>query len=327
MALADLLFLRAKAGHGAKENVAVRCPRLHRSPQPRIQRVPDPVAQQVERQHRQRDRRTGKQHQPPRRHQPGVQRVGQHVAPGRRRRRNANAQKPQRRLDDDRHAQMRGRQDQIRRDALRQDMPHHHARMRGAQAAGRFDVGHFLQRQHDRADDPAAERYSGDGDGNDHRADAGAQRHRDRHRQDQVGERLQELDQPLADQIELAAEVAAGQAPERTERGAQYDRRHRNGQRRAAAVDHPAQRVAADLVGAELVQLGRRFGHVPEVGFQRRIQRQRRRRDRNDDDQRGDAAPERRHRRTPREGPQRARHARDQRPGCADRFDPVAAVR
>ena len=196
----------------------------------------------------------GKQHQPPRRHQAGVQRVGQHVAPGRGRRRNADAEKPERGLDDDRHAQMGRRQDQIGRDALRQDVPQHHPQVRGAESARRLDIGHFLQRQHDRADHPAAERYSGDGDRHDHGAEPGAQRHRDRHRQDQVGKRLQELDHALADEVEPAAEIAARQAPQRAERGAEQHRADRHGQRGAAAVDHPAQRIAADLVGAEIMR-------------------------------------------------------------------------
>ena len=74
----------------------------------------------------------------------GVQRIGQHVAPGRRRRRDADAEEAERGLDDDRDAEMRGGQDQIRRDALRQDVPGHDAQVRGADAARRLDVRHLL---------------------------------------------------------------------------------------------------------------------------------------------------------------------------------------
>ena len=88
------------------------------------------------------------------------------------------------------------------------------------------------------------------------------ERHRDGHRQYQVRERLQELDEPLADDVEAPAEIAARQAPQRAERGAQQHRAGRHGQRRAAAMDHPAQRVAADLVGAEIVQRRWRLGHA-----------------------------------------------------------------
>ena len=61
----------------------------------------------------------------------------------------------------------------------------------------------------------------GDGDGHDHRASAAAQRHGDGHGQDQVGEGLQELDQALARHVEAAAEIAAGQAPQGADRGAE----------------------------------------------------------------------------------------------------------
>ena len=187
----------------------------------------------------QRDRRTGEQHQPPRRHQPRVQRIGQHVAPGRRRRRNADAEKAQRRLDDDRHTEMRRGKNQIRRHALRQDVPRHHAHMRGAETARRLDIREFLQRQHHGANHPSAERYSRDGDSHDHRAHARAERHRDGHCQDQVRERLQELDEALADDVEAPAEIAARQSPQRAERGAQQHRAGRHGQRGACCHGSP----------------------------------------------------------------------------------------
>ena len=99
----------------------------NRAAQPRIEHVPDAVAEQVEGEHGDGDGEPGKQHQPPRRHEAGVQSVRQHVAPGGRRRRDADAEEAERGLDDDGDAQMRGRQDQEGGDALRQDVPEHQA--------------------------------------------------------------------------------------------------------------------------------------------------------------------------------------------------------
>ena len=76
--------------------------------------------------------------------------------------------------------------------------------------------------------------YAGDGDGDDHRADAGAQRHGDRHGQYQVGKGLQELDDTLARHVEASAEIAAGQPPQ----GA--DASCRTAPRRSATVSEVA---------------------------------------------------------------------------------------
>src|SRR6516165_9047625 len=59
----------------------------------RVEDVADAVTEQIERQHSKSNRQAGEQHQPPRRHQAGVQRVRQHIAPGRRRRRDADPEK------------------------------------------------------------------------------------------------------------------------------------------------------------------------------------------------------------------------------------------
>ena len=286
-----------------------------------------PSPKQVERQHRDRDGGTREHHQPPRRHQAGVQRIGQHVAPGRRRWRDADAQEAERRLDDDGDAEMGGRQDQVGRHALRQDVAEHQALVRGADAARRLDVLHLLERQHDRADDASAERYSGDGDGHDHRRHAAAQRHGDRHRQYQVGKGLQELDDTLTRHVEASTEVAAGQAPQRADGRAEQHRAQRHGERALGAVDDAAQRVAADLVGAEPVRLARRLLHGAEVRLERRIGRDQRCRHRHGDDQGGDHAPEGRERGAAEQGadtapdrPQdRGRRGRDRVDGRAHR--------
>jgi hypothetical protein len=150
----------------------------------------------------------------------------------------------------------------------------------------------------------------------DHRAGSGAERHGDRHRQDQVREGLQEFDDALAEQVEAPAEEAAGQPPQRAERRPQQHRRNRDGQRDAAAVDDAAQHVASDLVGAEPGQLVRRLPHPAEICHQRIGRRDQRREDGDEHDRRPHYAPERRERRAPREGQERRAHAaRQPRPG------------
>jgi hypothetical protein len=196
----------------------------------------------------------------------------------------------------------------------------------------RFDVGQLLQRQHDGADHAPAERYPGDGDGDDHRAEPGAQGHRDRHRQDQIGKRLQELDDALADEVEPAAEEAARQAPERAEGRAEQHRPQRYGQGRAAAVDDPAEHIPADLVGAEDMALAWRLAHRAKIGFERIVRREHRRGDGHDNDQRRDAAPERRQGRAAGEIPQAATGAapasgRDCLRGAASGFQRKRGIR
>ena len=74
------------------------------------------------------------------------------------RRRDADAQEAERGFDDDGDAQMGGGQDQVGRHALRQDVAEHQALVRGAEPARGLDILDLLERQHHRADDPAAER-------------------------------------------------------------------------------------------------------------------------------------------------------------------------
>ena len=63
-----------------------------RSAQRRASRMPSPSRLKAE--HGDGDGDAGEQHQPPWRHQPGVERIGQHVAPGRGRRRMPTPRKP-----------------------------------------------------------------------------------------------------------------------------------------------------------------------------------------------------------------------------------------
>ena len=198
------------------------------------------------------------------------------------------------------------REDQVRRHALGQDMAEHQALVRGADAACGLDILHLLERQHDRADDAPAERNARNGNRDDDGREAAAQRHGDGHGQDQVGKGLQELDDPLAHHVETAAEIAAGQPPQRPDRRAEQHRAERHSERRLAAVDDAAQRVAADLVGTEPVLLVGRLLHRTKVGLERWIGRDHGCRDGHGDDQGCHHAPEGRERRAAKERPEGA---------------------
>src|SRR5262249_26307052 len=78
----------------------------------RIERVPDPVAQEIEREDGHGDGQPWKQDQPPLRYE-ARDRVRQHVAPGGGGWWDADAEKPQSGLDDDRHSEMRGREHEV----------------------------------------------------------------------------------------------------------------------------------------------------------------------------------------------------------------------
>jgi hypothetical protein len=80
-------------------------------------------------------------------------------------------------------------------------MPHPHR-------AGGLHVLHLPDRQHARADHPRGARDDGDGDGDDHVLDGGAERRRHHHGEDEEGQALQDVEHPLGDEIGLAADVA-----------------------------------------------------------------------------------------------------------------------
>ena len=102
--------------------------------------------------------------------------------------------------------------------------------------------------------------------------------HRDGHGQDQIGERLQDLHHPLAHQVEAAA--AGSRRPRPTASPtvvpSSTAAKATNSEVRAA-VDHAAQRVAADLVGAEEGLRVGRLVHAPEVRLERLARRDQRR--------------------------------------------------
>src|SRR5262249_47200173 len=102
--------------------------------------------------------------------------------------------------------------------------------------------------------------------------------------------------------------VPAGDAPQRAAGGPKDNRRERDEQRRASAVDHAAQRVASDLVGAERVLRAGRLVHRAEVGLERVIGREQRRGDGDEDDEQPDRAAQGGQRVVAREGGERGQH-------------------
>ena len=97
-----------------------------------------------------------------------------------------------------------------RGDALRQDVPEHQTHVGGAEPARCLDERHFLERQRDGADDPAAKGNARDGDGHDDGAGAGAERHGDGHGEHEIREGLHEFDGALADDVEAPPKKPAG---------------------------------------------------------------------------------------------------------------------
>src|SRR5204863_2789898 len=87
-------------------------------------------------------------------------------------------------------------------------------------------------------------------------------------------EGLHELDGALAGDVEATTEEAAGKTPQGTGCRAEKDGEEGDGEGGAASPDDAAQRVAPDLVGAEIVLRGRRLRHNPEIRFERVVRRQ-----------------------------------------------------
>src|SRR5215831_6142342 len=279
---------------------------LYRPAQPRIEQVADAVAQQVEGENRDGDGEPGEQHQPPRWNEPGIECVGQHIAPGRRRRRDADAEETQRCFDDDGNSKVGRRQDQEGGNALRQDMPEHQANVGGPEAARSLHERHLFERQDYGAYHAPPERYPRDGNRHDDRAGAGTQRHGNRHGEHEIGEGLHEFDGALARDVKAPAEEPAGKTPQAAERGPEQHGAERHRERRAAAPHDAAQRIAADLIGAEAVFDARWFRHDPEVRFERVVGGDGGGGDGHGDDSHSDKPPERRHGRATHEDAQRA---------------------
>ncbi len=80
--------------------------------------------------------------------------------------------------------------------------------------------------------------------------------HQDDDEQD-VGQRIHDVDEAHHDRIEPAAEIAGDRAVEHADDDRDDGRRQRDGKRHLRAVEHAGQQVAAVLVGAEIVARSR----------------------------------------------------------------------
>src|SRR5207249_9242575 len=102
-------------------------------PELRIPRIPESITEQVEAEHRQADRQTGKDRQPGRLLHERPARARQHQSPRRRGRLGADAEERERRLDQDRVAEPDRRDHEDGRRDVRQDVGRDDARMPTAQ--------------------------------------------------------------------------------------------------------------------------------------------------------------------------------------------------
>ena len=138
---------------------------------------------------------------------------------------------------------------QQRRDAVGQDVAEHDPAGRRAERDRRLDVGLLADRQHQRAHQARDARDLGDGDGDDHRADAGAPQRHQRDGEQDGGNRHQAVHHAHQRPVQ-PAQVAGAQA----EHDAEGERQRRGGdadqQRHARAVEHAAVDVAAEGVRA-----------------------------------------------------------------------------
>jgi hypothetical protein len=180
------------------------------------------VTEQVERQHGEKQRSTGKQHVPPLR----VEVLGgvrDHPAPARGRRGDAHPEERERRLEQDRLRDEQARVDDDRRGQVRQDLAEDDATVRGAERArGEHELA-LAQRQHLTTHDARDRGPADDRDHDDHGAQprphgtaeaAVAERagRGDADPEQQHRERQHDVEQPREQRVDPAAEVAGEQA-------------------------------------------------------------------------------------------------------------------
>ena len=100
-------------------------------------------------------------------------------------------------------------------------------------------------------------RHDGDGDRDDHVVDGRAQCGRHHEGQHQQRQPLEDVEQPLGDEIRLAAGVAREQSDDAAQHRAQQGGAQAHHERHAGAVHEPRVHVAAQMIGAEPVLLAR----------------------------------------------------------------------
>src|SRR5256885_11915422 len=103
-----------------------------------------------------------------------------------------------------------------------------HTRLQGDWSSDVCSSDLLPHRQRHGANDTSPEGDPRDGDREDHGGQAGPDRHRDGHGQDEVGKRLEDLHDALAHEVEPPAQVATREAPQRADGRAEEDGRERD---------------------------------------------------------------------------------------------------
>ncbi len=256
----------------------------------RIPRVAQRVAEEVEGEHRQADGESRKDRQPRRLLHEGAAGAAQHQSPGRRGRLGADPEEGQRGLDEDGIAEPDRRDDEDGRGHVGQDVAPEDGEVAAAQGLRGLDVAVLLRGQHGAAHDPRVAGNNHDGDG-DHGVGRVRRQHgHDGQGEDETGNGLDRVHEPLEGEIEAPLEVAAGQPDEHAGHGPDSHREQPDPQRDAASVDDAAEDVAADVVGAEEMHAAGGGQADLGVGFQRIVGREHVGEDRGEDQQHDDGA-------------------------------------
>ena len=230
-----------------------------------IERVTQTVAHQVEGQHGHQDRQAREGHDPP-----GAQHefagIGQHRSPLGRRRLRAQAEKAQGGgVENGGGNAQRGLHDQRRR-AVGQHLAEHQPQGAGAADAGRRHIvlGHFGD--HRGARDANVVRQDHDRH-REHRVhQAGAQDGDDHDRQQQAGQREDDVHQPHDRDLDDAARESGDQPQRDAGRHRDQHHGHADRQRQARAVDQARKDVAADRVRSQ--QERGRAARLPRRGLE-----------------------------------------------------------
>jgi len=200
-----------------------------------------------------------------------VARLGEHAAPAREGRPDAEAEERQGGFcqDSATHAQ-RGDHDQRSQD-VGQDLGEHDAQVAVAQDAGGLDVALALQGQDLGAGDAAGVGPAGEAERDDQAGQAGPEDRHDGERKDQRRDRQHQVGEAAHDIVPPAAPVAGGEAQSDADQAVADLADDADAQRDAGAVEDARVDVAALGIGAEgKFPAGRDLG-IHQVGVHHRV--------------------------------------------------------
>src|SRR6185295_12328541 len=245
--------------------------------QPRVEGVPQPVPEEVHREHGQHDREAGEGGEPPR-GRDVVAAVREHPAPRRGGRLDAEAEEGQGGLVDDHERQLEGghhddRGERVRQHVAEQEPP-------GAIAArpGPGDELPLPDRQHVGPDDPRELHPAGRSHDEDDVEQARPQREDHSHREQDVGNGEEDVDDPHDDRVGAAPEESRAQTERDPQAGGEGHRGEAHQQRDPPPVEDAAQNVPPEVIGpqrmlAQPTRLPRRRAETLEQHLPRRIPR------------------------------------------------------